>query len=98
MNNRAALTASVVFVIGIFLISGCEDVNHHHDYYPPPVPSGVYTITGDGYVEIRWSPLRIDDLEGYRIYRSLGPAGRYHQIGRSDDNDFLDGRHIPQHG
>jgi len=83
-------TLAAVCAFTVLLISGCEDVNHHHDYYPPPVPSGVYTITGDGYVEVLWSPVRTDDLDGYCIYRSLYPEGRYWQIGHSEDNYFVD--------
>lgn len=73
-----------------FLWIGCEDVNHCHDYAPPPVPSGVYTVTGDHYVEVLWSPVRIDDLDRYRIYRSFKSGGSYQHIGYSDNNYFLD--------
>ncbi len=90
MKTGLAQSTLAAFLLISLIISGCEDVNHHHDYYSPPIPSGVYTITGDGYVEILWSPLRVDDLDGYRIYRSQYPAGRYWQIGDSQDNEFID--------
>ena len=48
MKTKRTVPAVAVIACIVLLISGCEDVNHHHDYYPPPVPSGVYTITGDG--------------------------------------------------
>lgn len=87
--RQAQFVAAFSMMVALFII-GCEDVNHCHDYCPPPVPSGVYTITGDGYIEVLWSPVRTEDLDGYRIYRSRQPEGRYWRIGRSEDNYFVD--------
>ncbi|KPL19123.1 MAG: hypothetical protein AMJ92_04415 [candidate division Zixibacteria bacterium SM23_81] len=75
--------------VGLTMI-GCSDVNRCSDYTPPPIPSGVYTITGDGLVEVLWSEVRIEDLDGYKIYRSPREDGIYRRIGRSEDNYFVD--------
>ncbi|MCK4596426.1 hypothetical protein KAU04_00250 [bacterium] len=72
------------------LTAGCCDVNRCCDHTPPPVPAGVYTITGDGFVEICWSEVRIDDLAGYKIFYSMSPNGQYSCIGKSGDNYFVD--------
>ncbi len=64
--------------------------SHWHDHDPPPVPAGVYSITGDSYIEVLWSPVHVDDLAGYQVYRSRHSAGEYHYIGASNDESFID--------
>ncbi|MEZ5359081.1 MAG: hypothetical protein R3F48_09660 [Candidatus Zixiibacteriota bacterium] len=58
----------------------------------PPVPQGVYSITGDGAVYIYWN--HIDDVEGdfdyYIVYRSNHPDTGYWSIGETTDNEFVD--------
>ena len=67
----------------LFLGAGCEDCESP-DGVPPPIPSGVYSVTGDGFVEIFWDPIRgYDDLAGYGVYRSTGdPEGPYYRLER----------------
>lgn len=55
-------------------------------------PYGVYTITGDGLVEIFWDEIDDGDLAGYNVYRSYNAEGPYERIGRSGDGYFVDGR------
>lgn len=77
--------------VGVVLFAlSCSDINHCQDHTPPAVPSGVYTITGDGYVEVCWSEVRTEDLAGYRIYCSGQEQGTYWRIGCSRDNYFVD--------
>jgi len=90
MKKRSYWLSLLLPVWVALLTVGCSDVNHHSDHTPPPVPSGVYTITGDGFVEILWSQVRIDDLAGYKIYYSTSSNGKYWRIGRSEDNYYLD--------
>lgn len=59
--------------------TGCGDQTAPVD--PPPVPTGVYTVTGDGWVDVYWEPVRSADLEGYGIYRSNQADGQYQRIG-----------------
>ena len=41
------------------------------DPKPPATPTGLYTNSGDGYIEVRWLPNLVDDdFAGYRVYRS----------------------------
>ncbi|MCK5126484.1 MAG: hypothetical protein KAR42_09530 [candidate division Zixibacteria bacterium] len=69
------------------------------DNGPPPVPQGVYSITGDESVAIHW--LEIDDVEGdfdfYIVYRSNHPDTGYWPIDSttndySVDNDVTNGQ------
>jgi hypothetical protein len=41
---------------------------------------GVSTITGDGWVEIVWYPVRESDVDGYGVYRSNSLDGRYNRL------------------
>jgi hypothetical protein len=87
--NRSLL---ILLAVAAFAL-GCDDDDHdpvfvYHD--SPPVPTGVYTITGDGFVEILWIEVRTADLAAYRVYRSSSELGAYHFIGGSIDNYFID--------
>lgn len=90
MKTRLSWLALLLFGWIVLLTTGCSDVNHCNDHALPPVPSGVYTVTGDGCVEVCWSEVRFEDLAGYKIYRSQGEEGKYWRIGRSKDNYYLD--------
>jgi hypothetical protein len=68
--------------------SGCDDdgVNSPPppvvDLEPPPIPSGVYSVTGDGEVTVYWSPLIGADVRGYNVYVSESQASGYQPIAR----------------
>jgi hypothetical protein len=40
----------------------------------------VYTVTGDGRVDIYWYPVRESDVEGYGVYWNDTPDGQYERI------------------
>lgn len=90
MKKRFYWLGFLLTIWSVFLFSGCSDVNHCDDCTPPAIPSSVYTITGDGCVEICWGEVRSEDLAGYKIYRSQSASGTYYRIGRSEDNYYLD--------
>ena len=69
-NENKYLSILTLAVVAI----GCHVVDPHYHYDPPP-PSGVQTVTGDGYVEIFWNDLHVDDLAGYKVYRSRQAFG-----------------------
>ncbi len=77
-------------LILVLLAAACRTTDPCCDDIPPAVPAGVWSVTGDGYVEILWSPVREDDLAGYNIYRSRSEWGTYELIGGSGDNDYID--------
>jgi hypothetical protein len=67
---RQLLAAAAIFSI-LHLAGCCDDCDDPVIVATPPaVPSGVYSITGDGYVEINWNANTESDLEGYDIFWS----------------------------
>jgi len=74
----------------LLLAGGCRVHDPCSDCWVPPTPGGVYSVTGDGYIEIFWDDLYIQDLDGYRVYRSDREYGDYLEIGWSTDTHFID--------
>ena len=75
--------------------TGCDDDNCTNVVYrvPPPVPTGVYTVTGDGLVQVYWSPIRGIDVRRFGVWRSLVPEGPYEwvaDVSPSDDPHYID--------
>lgn len=70
---------AIVLLVSLAL-AGCDDDVIYVEDGPPAVPAGVTTITGDGWVEIVWYPVREADVEGYGVYRSRELDGRYDRI------------------
>jgi hypothetical protein len=89
-----------ILVLSAFLIIACEkdkeyitEVVYIGEEGPPPVPQGVYSVTGDGEVLLYWLP--IDDVAGdfdaYVIYRSdTDPDTGYIEIGETTNEYFID--------
>ncbi|TPW03406.1 MAG: hypothetical protein FD129_3053 [bacterium] len=65
---------------------GCYDVDGRIPY----APSGVYSVTGDGRVDLYWNPSPEEDLAHYRIYVSPAPDGPFESIGETDATWFAD--------
>jgi hypothetical protein len=66
------LLSSLAFLF--LAISACDQRSTTYvtgeDHTPPPVPSGVTTITGDGVVWVLWNRMYgVPDLAGFRIWR-----------------------------
>lgn len=87
----------------IFFFVGCGSYNpvgttvEVQKDMPPFPPQGVYSVTGDGQIIIRWLPnwesqLGEKDLAGYIIYRSLNKTSNYQEVGRTgmDATSFID--------
>ncbi len=75
--------------------TGCDDDNCTNVVYrvPPPVPTGVYTVTGDGLVQVYWSPIRGIDVRRFGVWRSLVPEGPYEwvaDVSPSEDPYYID--------
>jgi len=77
-HKRFVWVASIVILIGS---SGCDDTTDPVDNDPPAIPRGVFSITGDREVELRWYPNTDWDLRGYRVYRGGQAEGYYDRIG-----------------
>jgi hypothetical protein len=94
---------NLIILVGVlaFCIAGCEtcdddcicDYDHCYDTQPPAVPTGVRSITGDGYVIVVWNPVYEEDLAGYGVYRSrfeLGPYARIGDVGWDEEASLVD--------
>lgn len=90
--TKSAMKATLPLLTAVLVLAtGCHITDDDHCYEcTPPVPAGVWTITGDGYVEILWTEIHDSDVEGYRIYRSREAYGDYRRIGSSRDNYHVD--------
>jgi len=60
---------------------------------PPAAPTGLYSITGDGFVEIFWNANTEPDLAGYDLYWSDSAVGdlTLHASFRRHDTYYVDG-------
>lgn len=84
--------------LAIILIGCDNDTEYITEYVyvddgPPPVPQGVYSITGDEEVLLYWLP--IDDVAAdfdiYIVYRSdVDPDTGYWEIGQTTNEFFID--------
>ena len=88
---RSILLISIMMTL-IFVV-GCEDNNDTVWDPKPEPPQGLFSITGDEFVDLWWAGPYDRDIEEYIIYRnSTGPNADYVEIGRriADDNPNLD--------
>jgi hypothetical protein len=70
----------LMLLMPLLILSGCDDdvveTIVYVDALPPAIPSGVYSVTHDGYVEIRWQENRDGGLtDGYGVYYYTGDVG-----------------------
>ena len=68
----------------LLAFAGCCDedncINEVHYHNAPPVPTGVYTVTGNGAVQIYWNAVRgVGDVE-YGVWRCDVADGTYQRI------------------
>jgi hypothetical protein len=78
---RSLALWAVATTLGL-VASGCGDFNNDPvvvvtDETPPAPPVGLYSITGDGQVQLIWNASYEPDLAGYRVYWSPAPDGPY---------------------
>jgi len=76
------LMVLTIFAV-VLIIQGCtfkSDEVIVGDNSAPAAPRGVYSISGDGQVVVKWYPNQEKDLEGYVIYRSLTKNGDYKEL------------------
>ncbi len=81
----AVALAVIAFILGCETCETCYE--SCYDNQPPAVPTGVGSITGDGYVVVYWNPVYEEDLAGYGVYRSRHDEGRYRRIGTVDGDE-----------
>ncbi|MBN1824936.1 MAG: fibronectin type III domain-containing protein [Candidatus Eisenbacteria bacterium] len=85
MRKTAGYGAIAAALLALIAFAGCDDDNVTevvHVYHTvPPVPVGVFTVTGDRSVQVYWEPARgVGDVT-YGVYRSTEPLGDYYLVG-----------------
>lgn len=80
---------TIGFGILALALSGCV---HVVDFgpHPPAAPAGLYTETGDDFIEIFWAPSREPDLGGYNVYWSASSSGPFELLGTTSTTYFPD--------
>lgn len=75
------------------LIAGCRDGSvAPRDVTPPAAPRGLYSVTGDQQVTMRWLENTEGDVAGYRIYQAPlenGADGPYYRVGTTTSTSFV---------
>ncbi len=94
---RQILVLAAMLGIAAISLTGCEDNNETivfiDEEVAPPIPQGVYSVTGDETVFIFWN--HVEDIHGdfsnYIVYRSdTPPYTTYWPIGQTTGNEFVD--------
>ncbi len=78
---------SAIIIGMVLMISGCGHDDSYHDY-PPEAPTGLYSVTGDGEVELYWDDNLESDLETYAVYSSDEEFGAYELEGVTENTYF----------
>lgn len=87
------MKALLIILIASLFLTGCiieNDISNYNDFTAPKPPRNVYSITGDRWVELRWSHNPEPDLSHYNIYRGFSYSGRYEYIGSTSRNYYVD--------
>jgi hypothetical protein len=81
LNGRARSAAAVAgsLLAAVFLFAGCCDDCDNPVFvdYAPAAPTGLYSITGDGWIELRWNANTEPGLAGYDIFWSGSESGPF---------------------
>lgn len=94
--RRLAPTMILMAVLApLLFLAGCSDDDclNCPDLPPPVVPTGVQSISGDGYVIVQWNDLVYapyngaanDNLAAYEVYRRRFEAGDEYDLDRTFD-------------
>ena len=82
MELRMKKTALILGLVATaFLLTGCDDNNNSVFNPVPPAPQGVFSVTGDGSVEVVWYGVYERDIDSYVVYRSFQPISTYPVFG-----------------
>jgi hypothetical protein len=85
------LRSSFAILAAALLLPGCVDGEGPHDLTPPAAPRGVYSVTGDGWVMLRWLANTEGDVAGYNVYVAPCASGAdcpYERVGTTGGTLF----------
>jgi len=102
IKKTEMMKAFVIAVFSMTLLLGCDQRSttyvNDEDHTPPPVPTGVSSVTGDNIIWVSWDPIRgVPDLYGYKVWRSLDNATFYLQatvgatVNEYEDDSVING-------
>lgn len=82
MKMAQAVTLAILPLAVAFWLGGCseEDCIECVDRDPPAVPTGVYSVTGDGRITVLWNDIYQSDLAGYAVYRDDNADGEFEHL------------------
>jgi len=84
----------ILLVLAALGLSGCEDntTAPPRDATPPAAPRGLFSVTGDGEVTLRWLANTELDVTGYRVYEAPCASGNscpYDRVGATSATQFV---------
>ena len=79
----------LLLTLSSLAITGCEKIAGP-DFVPPSAPSGLYTSTGDNFIELFWIGNPENDVAGYNVFASATYDGQYELIGSTRSPYFND--------
>ncbi len=85
--HKATWLLAAVLALGL---TSCHD-NMTAPRAAPAAPRGLYSVTGDQSVTLRWLSNTESGITGYRVYRdtSATPDGPYYQVGTTSGISFV---------
>ncbi len=90
---RKRILIHALSVIAVLAVAGCEEKTHYITVADrPATPVGVYSVTGDGFVDVFWQANNDGgNTEGYGVYRynrTVGGNDEYILIGEVSASPF----------
>jgi hypothetical protein len=82
-------TTVLLLTLGFLSLTGCDKIAGP-DFVPPVAPAGLYTATGDNFIELFWRANPENDVAGYNVFASATYDGRYELIGSAHSPYFQD--------
>ncbi|OQY28201.1 MAG: hypothetical protein B6244_08075 [Candidatus Cloacimonetes bacterium 4572_55] len=87
----------LLLLIAVVLVMGCDDDcwdddcdDEYYDRYPPDMPTGFYSVTGDQEVRLYWDHNHESDLDGYKLYWNDEPYGNFELVTFTNNDYYLD--------
>ncbi len=88
--KKKTLIWGLTLILLTFVFGGCVVEDEEPDIYPPNPPTGVFSVTGDGYVELYWDDNYEPDLAGYNVYWSHYENGPYYVMSTTQNTYYID--------
>src|SRR5258705_5796772 len=69
------MRGTLLLLVAMLALSGCNDETAPRDVNPPAAPRGFRSVTGDNTVYLSWLANTESDVAGYRIYQAPCASG-----------------------